>query len=250
MTQASADANIDLTSHERADLLAQLRDARALVLKDAESFHQAAIVLEHVGQLLSRHIGAGLYAYKASILQFISERKQHDPAVVERLFDVVKNSRNMAVHHGAWARHLNSRLIDLFLILEETIIATVTQVEDLMVRTPLIAHDWHRIADVRKMMLANSFSSLPILARGQWRLITDRRVVEMMAGARSTAKRNKMLAMKVDEATSQRLLSLEAPHCCAKSELVADIIAKMNDLPLLVVDDGNLVGILTAFDLL
>ena len=43
---------LDLTISQKVDFLSKLRDARALVLKDAEAFHKAVGILEFMGQTL------------------------------------------------------------------------------------------------------------------------------------------------------------------------------------------------------
>jgi CBS domain-containing protein len=240
---------------EEVGLLENLRSARALILRDSESFHEASTLLEHIGQILSGQIRGGLGQYQREIIELACR----NPAVVrgqmERLFNVVRNARNMAVHQGAWARHLNTRLVDLFLVLEEAIVSAMTHVEDLMVRTPVAAYGWQRVADVRKAMLANSFSAIPLQSKtGEWRLLSDTAVVRMLNGAHSTAERNRLLAMRIDSAIEQGLIHPDLPTCCRPTTLISEVVPKMNNLPILVVegegDSQRLVGILTAFDLL
>src|SRR5438093_1505879 len=145
---------------EEVDLLANSRSARALILRDSESFHEASMLLEYIGQILAGEIRGGLSQYQREIVDLACRNERVVAEEVERLFNVVRNARNMAVHQGAWARHLNTRLVDLFLVLEEAIVSDMTHVEDLMVRTPVVAYGWQRVADVRKAMLGNSFSAV------------------------------------------------------------------------------------------
>ncbi len=119
---------------EWSDCLGRLRDARALVLRDAESFHGAAMALERVGQLLCGQVRNGLGAYGGELLELARTAEGIEPPEVARLFDIVRDARNMAVHEGAWARHLNSRLVDLFLILEQAIMDKMQCAQDIMVR--------------------------------------------------------------------------------------------------------------------
>ena len=90
-----------LTSAQRVEILQQLRDARALLLRDSESFHRASITLEQVGQVLAARIGTGLGAYRHEIVAHANQVWKEPNVDYERLFDVVKRARNTAVHDGA-----------------------------------------------------------------------------------------------------------------------------------------------------
>lgn len=111
----------NIITNEWVDCLGRLRDARALILRDAESFYEAATGLERVGQVLSGRIRNGLAGYEEDLLELATTTGRHEPAETARLFNVVREARNMAVHEGAWARHLSTRLVDLLMILEEAI---------------------------------------------------------------------------------------------------------------------------------
>src|SRR5205085_6871383 len=135
------------------DFLYRLRAARALILRDSESFGEASTVLEHIGQVVGCKIGIGLKDYEAPIIALAKEADPVEEDAVRRLFNVVREARNKSIHDGAYARHLNSRLVDLLLILEEATMTTMDRVEDLMVRNPVSAEPWHLVSHVRKMML-------------------------------------------------------------------------------------------------
>jgi hypothetical protein len=53
------------------------------------------------------------------------QANQQDEESNRRLFNVVREARNKAVHDGAYARHLNGRLVDLLLLLEEAIMTNM-----------------------------------------------------------------------------------------------------------------------------
>lgn len=52
-------ATVTATLEQRVDFLGRVRDARALILRDAESFHFAVCVLEHIGQAIAHNFGKG-----------------------------------------------------------------------------------------------------------------------------------------------------------------------------------------------
>ena len=136
----------NLTQGHRVEFLSRLRDARALVLRDGESFREASTVLEHIGQVIGGRIGNGLKDHEEAIVSLAKEAGQTDEASGGRLFHVVREARNKAVHDGAYARHLNGRLLDLLLLLEEAIMTNMDRVEDLRcgIRFPLSRGIWCR----------------------------------------------------------------------------------------------------------
>jgi len=245
-----------LGSAQRVELLARLRDARYLVLKDAEAFHEAATTLEYVGQVICGEIRNGLAHYSEEIVGLALQTGRHEENEVCRLFKVVREARNKAVHVGAFARHLNSRLIDLVLILEEAIMAQMLEIQDLMVRSPFVAEPWQLIGHVRNTMLANSFSSMPIRVANEetspWMILTDTAVMRIIQAV-SRKERDARLNSTVEQATREGLIRLEPAICVRPGEPIATVVGKLNHLPILVVEtssNSRLLGIITSFDLL
>ena len=244
----------NIVDAEWSDCLSRLRDARALVLRDAESFHQAAMALERVGQILCGKIRNGLGAYENELLELAKTAETMDPAEVDRLFAIVKEARNMAVHEGAWARHLSSRLVDFFIILEKAIMNKMTYAQDIMVRQPMVAEMWHLVAHVRQTMLANSFSSLPVLKDGRWHCISDLMIMRFLHSAADAKDLKVRLSTQLEVAISAGGIVPSVASCYTLDSKLVDIVAEMQAGPALVIDcrSGSirLVGILTPFDLL
>ena len=244
----------DVTQDEWSDWLARLRDARALILKNAEAFHEAARVLEHIGQCRKGKPGNGLGAYESELLELAGLAQYDDGSDVKRLFSVVREARNNAIHEGAWARHLSSRLIDFFIVLEEGVMTRLDRIMDVMVRNPVTAELWWRVFQVRREFLSNSFSTLPIqLQSGEWQLITDGAVMRFLNQAEGRESRRTLLGKQMSELLLETppAVDLASPLSCGPDELVRDVAGKMQDLPMLVVDDHQrLLGIVPPFDLL
>jgi len=247
-----------VSESQRIEFLARLREARALVLRDAESFHEAVTALEHIGQVFAGQIRTGLGSYQKEILALAAEAERFTQEEVTRLFTVVREARNMAVHEGAWVRHLNTRLVDLFLILEEAIMSKMQRVEDLMVRTPVAAEPWHLLGHVRKLMLANSFSNIPVHVESsgtrEWRILTDTTIMRWLRGATSKTEETRRLSTPVSDALEKHLIVAEKADCCRSDALVSELLPRMNHLPILVTQLVNgqeqLVGLIMTFDLL
>jgi CBS domain-containing protein len=230
-------------------ILSMLREARSLVHKDAESFDQAAAALEHIGQLLSGEVGTGLGSYEGTILSLAGQAPRTDARHLRELFKTVREARNDSVHSGAFIRNHVLSLVELLLILEEAISVNGRVAGDLMVRGPVTAELWHNIATVRRNMLTNSFSFLPIHAHGQWMVVSDRSLVTYLNRA-SNAERNRRLGATIEMAIADGL-QLEQALYVSSDTPVADVKASITHLPVLIVDSSHsLSGILTAFDLL
>lgn len=243
-----------LTTEQRVDFLARLREARALVLRDSESFHEAATVLEYIGQLMKGKRGNGLKAYEDEIVDLSASVKGVEKATVRRLCGVVREARNDAVHDGAYVRHLSSRLVDLLVLVEDAVMVELTLVEEVMVRNPVSAESWHLLTHVRREMLANSFSNIPTFVVGaegvgKWSFLTDSAIMQFV---RKNEEKDR-LSMTVEKALSKSLRT-EPATCCHPGEAVEKLFEKLGSLPLLVTESPDkpqrLVGILSAFDLL
>lgn len=239
---------------EWSDCLTRLRDARALVLRDAESFHEAAMTLERVGQVLCGQVRNGLGAYGGELIELAKAAEGIEASEVTRLFDTVRDARNLAVHEGAWARHLSSRLVDLFLILEQAIMDKMQCAQDIMVRQPVVAETWHMIAHIRQTMLANSFSSLPVLVNNRWHIITDLMIMRYLRDAADGKAKKARLSIQLETAILQGgIIPLEAKCVTPETKLV-ELTSAMGCSPALITDGGSsgsrLFGLLTSFDLL
>lgn len=160
----------------------------------------------------------------------------------------------MAVHEGAWARHLSSRLVDFFLILEQAIMSKMKYAQDIMVRQPVVAEMWHLVAHVRQTMLANSFSSLPVFKDGRWHCISDLTIMRFLHGAADAKDLKARLSAQLEVAISAGEILPDVAMCWTPDSKLVEIVAAMQAGPALVIDSrsgtSRLVGILTPFDLL
>ncbi len=105
----------NIQGNEWSYCLSIARNGRALILKDSESFGEASRILEKIGKVIGGKIQKGLGGYKFVILELMSLASYYKAHDNERLFNIVKDARNLAVHEGSFARQLSGRLIDIFL---------------------------------------------------------------------------------------------------------------------------------------
>lgn len=239
MAQKLQRANIG--QHEWAAGLARLRAARALLLADAEAFHDGAIALEAVGALLSEGKANGLNDYQ-ELLVALAVSGGSEVTNTQRHFDRIRMARNDHVHRGAQVRHKVKELVSFILLLERAIMDRLTTVREVMISDPTVAEPWHRVDDIRVLLLASSFSTVPYLWNDRWYFIADFHLLDFL---RPDPRGNgsKRLGDVVGTAIKPKLARTVAP-----SKLCCDV--RLTQWPVLVVEQKRLVGILTAFDLL
>jgi CBS domain-containing protein len=254
----------------------QLRAARAATLADAEGYQQVLFALERLGMFLTR-TAKWLGHYRACIerLASVSPLAEDIPKAYPEwhtgfgvLYNEVCQARNDAFHQGAIARVLAGHAVLLALVLEDALMAEASTVSDFMVHNPLVALPSQPVSFARQQMLANSYTYLPIRMDGRWCLVSEtalviclRRESEPDTKAKNSKtgvkNRNDRLAMQLREAAREGLLDLPKAKTIAPNAPVSCAVSQLTERPLLVVTKGRpengggeLVGILTAFDLL
>jgi hypothetical protein len=130
-------------------------------------------------------------------------------------------------------------------------------VADFMVRSPVTVEPWHTVGHIRRQMLLNSFSYLPIFWDGNWHLISDMAIASMLQPL-SDANRNILAASQILEALGcpEPLLKLSPASLILASDKVEKLFDHGHPGLWLVVnakeDDGlkQLVGVLSPFELM
>jgi hypothetical protein len=238
----------------------ELRAGRARTQRNAEGFGEIVRTVERLAQFMGAS-GNGLGHYRNAVagLATASPLALEIPSVhrlylepFDVLYESTRRGRNLSVHEGAYARNVATHAVQLALVLEDAMQATMTTVQDFMVRFPTCAEPWEPIALIRQKMLVNSFSFLPMYQSepGEWRLISDLAIARYLPREDFKA-RKKMLATRVEKAIAEGLELLPAA-IVQHDRLVADMINDLADRPVLVAGErpGQILGILTAFDLL
>ncbi len=241
----------------------EFRDARAVALKDAEAFDQIVYILERLGVYLTRRVmDLGKYqsainkeAAKSPLAGQIPGFFPQSQTRFEALYDLVRQGRNDALHQGAFARHLTRHAIELALILEDALMADAAAVCDFMVKDPVCARIWQPISDLRRSMLENSFSFLPVAAKTsalqKWALVADFSVASYLRAAKGTMQRKERLAGSLADAIEAGFIALIDAPVCKPEDHITVALKVSQGKPVLVIDaDGDLRGIVTPFDLL
>jgi len=241
----------------------QFRQARALALRDAEAFDELIFVVERMGTFLTHRVDT-LHGYRKRI----EDEAKKSPLACEvpckwpdlhipftELFNLVEDGRNWAMHQGAVARHLTNHATKLAIVLEDALMSNCDKVRDFMVQNPVCAQMWQPLSFIRQTMLENSFSFLPVNSTPEaaptWKLVSDLEVARYLrAGA--PGGRSLRLAETLLQAVKPEGVQLNTPKLCAPDESGRTALEGCKGLPILVKNSatGNLLGILTAFDLL
>jgi len=231
------------------------RQARLAAYQDAEGFQELLFALEKFGAHLAKQIldlgryepVIGKFAIKSPLYSNIPDQWRQYHLPFGSLYELVRVARNDALHQGAYARHLTDHAVQLSLIIEDALMKDANLISDYMVRGVISAEVWQPVSFVRQLMLANSFSYLPILIQHDWYLLSDSNIANY-----TQVDRKKRLAKSVEEALKDGLQREPANHC-SPDTLASKVIGNFSGKPLLVVDKKDkevLLGIVTAFDLL
>ncbi len=261
----------------------EFREARYAALKDAEGYQRVLFVLERLGAYMvekgcheeHEHEKAdGLGDYKNCITALV---KKYHPLEKDRkrqpstyrdchtafgsLYEMVMHGRNDALHQGAFGRILTLHLVQLALFLEDTLMTIMTgEIKNYMTRNPMCASEWQPVSFVRQMMLANSFTYIPVyLKRGDaereeaaWYIITDCDVAMYLQPFNSDC-RARRLTKSIKDAIELGEMNIEKAVTVPPDRPVRAVL-KLTEgkKPVLVKrDDCNeLQGIATTFDLM
>src|ERR1700757_614277 len=86
--------------------------------------------------------------------------------------------RNDALHQGAFARYLTKHAIELAILLEDALSNGLD---------PLARETWQPIAFLRQLMLANSYSYLPVFRNdNQWWIVSDAAIAAYLGRTEKT----------------------------------------------------------------
>lgn len=125
-----------------------------------------------------------------------------------------------------------------------------------MVNKPICAELWQPLSFIRQTMLENSFSYLPVRIIEEltttWSVVSDVEVARYVRTVKGKEHRENRLLIPLAEAIRQGNFDLNERTLCHPEDSVRAAIQNSMGLPILVVrkDSSDLVGIVTAFDLL
>lgn len=256
----------ELSREECLEFRDRLRAARYAALADSEGFQEICYAVEALGmRMLGRQATLDKYLPKVrelaqnSALFANNGLSQSFPAHFtgfDALFETLRRARNDVMHGGSYARHAAAAAVELCIGLEEALMnsgqAKIT-VADYMVKTPMQVEPWQPVAYARHLMLAHSFSFLPLRLNGTWRLLSEMAVVAYLY-PKARNDKDLALAKPLSTAVASGLACPEVSPV-SPNKPVAELFHVETDLAMpalwLVVDEQQrLVGVLSPFELM
>lgn len=246
-------------AEQRAFFRGEMREARARVLADAEAYATPLHVLERMGRYLNPearslwHVHDDLcgIATKSPLANAVPDAWSQFHRPFAGLLGTIRHSRNDVMHTGAKARHLTNHLVEACLILEDALAEGLNTIAHFMVPEPVIVADWQPVSLLRLRMLGLSFTYVPVRptsSDADWVLVADHQLARFL-GTGSRCSRKRRLVMPVREALDGGLESTPAEFIPPDTP-VAEAIRRLDAKPMLVGERDQVVGIVTAFDLI
>lgn len=179
------------------------------------------------------------------------------------LYAKVRDARNDMAHTGTEAALAGARSSTMATVLMEALAVAAERDDgqtmcDVMVSNPTCAHNWQTLADLRRTMLVNDYSILPI-SDGQcgdrtWACVEDEKLAKHLRDG-GRGRRTRTLGYERSEECGAGMEILEAV-AVGEGTTVESVLGKSR-LPVVVTrpvaknaKKRDLVGIVTAFDLL
>jgi hypothetical protein len=260
----------------------ELRSARLAALADAEDFDEIIHVVERLGYYLTKESRSdkgsygNLRRYTDTIAKIANRSGLSNPLDMHQayltpfshLYELVMEARNDALHQGAFARHLTKHAIELAIILEDALrsIPPDFVVSDFMVRNPECAELWKPLSFIRQQMLANSYSYLPVVRSSddepnpseEWKIVSDASIARFLRRKIDSTESVDTFRIKRLSKTLQDAMKDDSGICfdaivISENEQISEIVDKLEKQSVMLVKHKErleLVGILTAFDLL
>jgi len=245
---------------ETIHFLKELRAARQQVLRDAEAAEAVIFAVEKLGRyesgpqksLAKYRPGLSKLARATTLHSGLPELWPHFHISFDQLFDSLLRCRNDAMHQGVAARNFAAHAVQFALILEDALLSKLMKVSDVMVRNPVVAETWQPLSFIRQVMLAESFSHLPVFWNEGWWLISDFGLASYLRQGKDHLGRDEKLAKKLLDVLDQKTLHATKPQLVHPEESLSKVSCGDLTVPVLAVEahasDGKhrLLGIVSA----
>lgn len=251
----------------------RFRDARAAAEKSDRDCMEIIYALEDFGQVLTGEQdprNQNLGKYQNCITKFVDKHypdKDRPQYQIDfgRLYDIVRDSRNSAVHKGARSRYFAPRAVELSLIMEDALMcaADTDKVKDYMAASPVVAQLWQPLSIIRKEMLTNSFTHIPYFDKdkGEWFVVSDAVIARYLRPRPYCTYKKSRLNHTLEKALSKGMRRSKPLVVVCPDDLVSNVVCPdetedktpISGLPILVrhpKHNEHLLGILTASDLM
>lgn len=230
-----------------------LRQARGRVLQGSSQFLDIVQVIEMFGK--EHWKKQRLRCINKKLAGLIDSRNTGGSREeAERLLDSMREGRNEAVHEGTLGRRLARNCVRVSIMVEEALRreAEMSVVSDYLVETIVHARLWQSLRTIRRTMMENEFTHLPFENERRWYTVD----AEALCVYRDQHREEEHVWSRSLRCAKERT---DKPLEVRKAELVDlhddihEATEKLEGKGLLLVRgncDNEVVGVLTAFDLL
>ncbi len=246
---------------ECLELRKRLQKARYQVLEDGENWLGIAQAIEAVGNAIAKEekVGKGLGKVKPELQQLVKEyhpttgqgqyEAEEGPfeSTFGNLLEEVRKARNDEAHTGAAARAAARIATVVGIYLEDTLMAARDAEKDVKayIQEEVVrAYTWQRLGECRRLMLTYSFSYLPVKIGTEWKILTDVDLAEYLAVKGADGRKEKVEEAIKNGLNVENSAEVKPTYCKWKA------LKKMKGKAAVVMTEGDLVGIITPFDLL
>ena len=259
------DEKCKLEKEECLELRKRLQKARYQVLEDGENWLGIAQAIEAVAKVLAKKYKVIQCEQKKVLLKFVNRdhptisRGQKDigegpfRSTFETLLKEVINARNDEAHTGAAARSAARIATAVGIYLEDTLMAASDTGQDdvkAYIQEEVVrAYTWQMLGECRRLMLAHSFSFLPLLREGKWEILTDANLAKYLAATEKKEDRRKETVEDAINKKDGKLKVVKAAEVKPGDSKI-EALKKMKGKAAVVLKCNKLVGIITPFDLL
>ena len=237
----------------------EIRKARHAVTEEGAGYEIIVQAVERLGAYLwnpkQKNRGFGnLGKYKEVLRDLV-------PTDFDRVYERVRIGRNAGVHQGAEARPLIQNAVELAIMLEDGLreASKMNKAREVMASPVVRAYTWEPVAQTWQKMLAGSYSALPLWRQksekceGGWSVMTADAIVKWLQQAPCNTCRKEREKMQLADAMAMEK-RLEAPKACEtrpEEEIVLPAGGWTGGVLLVTHgDQHDLIGVVTAFDLL
>ena len=235
-----------------------MRDARAKALANAEGWQDLIYVFERLAKFATHNqkTTVGCPVAKSFFIEIMKRGCSHGPPRAQQqrlLLQQVIEGRNSEFHGGAAARRFARHCVEFSFLLEDGLKNFMKKTLESIMSSPIISVEpWQMLADVRRLMLENSFTWVPVKEAKGWRVISDHALVVFLS-----SNQDAIFSKTIDAALTDPGALTAPPLNIFNQEMETDhgdLQGALSRGPVLVSAEDKyphrVVGIVTAFDLL
>ncbi len=236
----------------------ELRNARSVALADAEGWQSLIFSFERLAKFITRDQWVTIGKPRASDAFALVVERAHAGKFMDHdsfrlLLKQVVDGRNSEFHGGAAARRFAKHCVEFSFLLEEGLSNIMNKDLGSVMSSPVVGIElWRMLADLRRLMLENSYTWIPLKTSDGWKVVSDHALVSYLREHQDALK-----TQTVEQAlSSTKLSTVELKLFGDKTEIGdSTLIKALAGGPVLVCDGEELnadriVGIVTSFDLL